>query len=551
MIDRDIHLARALLVEGNAMLRSVAAVQLRDTGVGQVTTVSRVKEARLAIEREHFDIVICNREFEGSDDNGQDLLDELRREGQLPHSTVFLMVSSQATYLQVVEAAEGGLDGILVRPYTGALLAERLMEARRRKRELADVLQALDSGQTEVALARALKRFQEKKDYAVYCGRLVAELLMRLNRPEDSHKVFAKLAEPKQAIWARLGMARAEIAAGDLAQARKSIASVLADDPGSADAHDLAGRILVEQCNFDGALDEYRQAANITPGCLLRAQHAGALAFYQGQGAEALKFLERTVSMGLQSRLFDALSLLLLALLRLDSGDAQGVIAAREHLKRLRLRAPEVQRLARFGLAIDVLTGLAGASPEAALAPFEALAAQVGDDDFDLEAANMLLATAARMRAGLRAAEAQAAMVERIALRFCVSKAMTEVLLASARRAEPAQSQIRTAQAQVLALSAQAMDDSLKGDQAGAARRLLEAGERTLNAKLLEMAGVLARRNAAAIPEAQALMARSAELLKKSCQATNHIAGIQRAGHSLGGLKLRGRTDDRPDAVVV
>ena len=126
MIDRDIHTARALLVEGNALLRSVAAEQLRSLGVGHVSQTSRVRDARLMIERESFDIIVCNREFEGSPDSGQDLLDELRRENQLPHSTVFLMVTSQASYTQVVEAAEAALDGILVRPYTATALSTRL-----------------------------------------------------------------------------------------------------------------------------------------------------------------------------------------------------------------------------------------------------------------------------------------------------------------------------------------------------------------------------------------------------------------------------------------
>ena len=62
MIDRDIHLARALLVESNPLLRSVAAAQLRDVGVGQVAQAPRVKDARLLLERGSFDIVVCNRD---------------------------------------------------------------------------------------------------------------------------------------------------------------------------------------------------------------------------------------------------------------------------------------------------------------------------------------------------------------------------------------------------------------------------------------------------------------------------------------------------------
>jgi hypothetical protein len=101
---------------------------------------------------------------------------------------------------------------------------------------------------------------------------------------------------------------------------------VLADQPDSADAHDLIGRILVEQCDFEGALREYRAAASLTPGCLLRGQHAGALAFYQGANSEALERLEHTLGLGVQSKLFDALSLVLIALLRFDAGDEAGVL---------------------------------------------------------------------------------------------------------------------------------------------------------------------------------------------------------------------------------
>jgi CheY-like chemotaxis protein len=542
VIDKDIHLARALLVENSALLRSVGAAQLRDGGVGHVAQASRVKDARLLLEREHFDIVVCNREFEGCDDSGQDLLDELRRENQLPHSTVFLMVASHATYQQVVEAGEAALDGLLVRPYTAAVLYQRLAEARHRKRELADVLQALDAGHTEVAFARALKRFQERLPYAAYCGRLAAELLLGMQRPDDARLLFEKLAQAQGAGWARLGVARSQIAAGDIASARKTIATVLADDPGSADAHDLSGRILVEQCDFDGALAAYSAAADITPGCLLRTQHAGALAFYQGRGAQALQLLQRTLHMGVQSKLFDALTLLLVAVLRFDLADGPGVAAMREQLKRYAQRFPASRRLSRLVQAADVLAGLLGATHDKALEALRALSAQAGDDDFDLESANMLLALWARVPDSVRPAPEFEALADRIAMRFCISKAIGEVLVASARREEPALGIIRRCQAQVAAWGEQAMELTLRGDPTAATHLLLAAGERTLNAKLLELAGAIARRHSAAVADADALAERAGALVQRCCLAVNHIAGIQRSGRSPGGLQLRGRS---------
>ena len=542
VIDRDIHLARALLVESNVLMRSVAAAQLRDVGVGHVSQTSRIKDARLLIEREPFDIVVCNREFEGLDDNGQDLLDELRRENLLPHATVFLMVTSQAKYHHVVEAAEASMDGILVRPYTSGLLADRLREARQRKRELADVLQALDSGHNEVALARALKRFQEQLPYATYCGRLVAELLLRMNKPDDAGKMFEKLALPHRAGWARLGQARCRLASGDMAAARKVVIEVLKDEPDNADAHDLMGRIMVELSDFDAALGAYRRASALTPGCLLRAQHSGALAFYQGETEPALKVLERSVGLGVQSRLFDALTLTLIAMLRFDAADAPGVSSMRAQLARYRERHPRAQRLKRMDLAVSVLVSLLGNAQQSALVELRELSNQVGENAFDLEAANLLLSLWARVPAALADVGEHEAVVEHIGMRFCSSKAIGEVLAASARRNEPALGILQGCQARITAVAEEAIELSLRGDPAAAVQMLMQAGEQSLNVKLLEMTCALARRHASALPDGAKLAARAAELMNRCCLPVSHIAGIQRTGRAPGGLQLRLRS---------
>jgi len=539
MIDREIHLARALLIEGNALLRSVTAAQLKDLGVGQISHATRLKDARLTLERESFDIVVCSREFSDSDHSGQDLLDELRREQLLPHSTVFIMVTARAAYHEVVEAAEASSDGLLVRPFTAAAMGDRLAEARNRKRVLGDVLRALDAGEFETAFARALKRFQDKQPYWAWCGRLAAELLLRMQRPADARKVFERLNSTHGAAWSQLGVARAQMALSDLAGARASISAVLADEPDCADAHDLLARTLVEQSDFDAALEAYRRASAITPGCLLRAQHVGALAFYQGREDEALAALERSVMLGTQSKLFDAQTLLLLAMLRFDRGDVRGVAALLDQLQKYAQRFPASRRLRRMEAAVKALGLLLSDSATRALDIARRLASEVNEPGFDLEAANIVLKLWARLLPTTRPPGEHDALIERCAQRFCVSKPIAEVLCAAARRDPSAISIIRRCQAQLAETAEAAMARSLKGDHRGAVLQLLEAGEAAHNAKLLEMGGALARRHAAAIDDAEALCGRAAELTQCWGQQSTHIAGIQRSGRSPGGLQIR------------
>lgn len=127
--------------------------------------------------------MLCDYHFDVSDTSGQDLLDELRREGLLPYSTVFCMVTSEATYAKVAEAAEAALDAYLIKPYTSANLAERLASARLRKRVLRDIFEAIENQDFETAANLCLARFEAKGKYWLYAARIGAELLLSMRPP--------------------------------------------------------------------------------------------------------------------------------------------------------------------------------------------------------------------------------------------------------------------------------------------------------------------------------------------------------------------------------
>lgn len=557
MSDRDIHKARALVVEPQATLRSILLAQLRDLGVGHAQGVARTRDARLALEREPFDIVVCAREFEGLPDNGQELLDELRREHQLPYSTVFLMLTAQASYHQVVEAGEAALDGLLIRPCSATVLQQRLLEARQRKRELAPVLQALDAGELEQALRQAVQHWQSGKRYGAWCARLAGELLLRMNRPDDALKIFEKLAAAASGsapAWARLGIARAQMAGGALAEALATASGVTEAEPGNADAWDLEGRVQVELNRFDAALACYQRAVDITPSCLLRNQHAGALAYHQGQAELSRTCLDRAVAMGVQSRLFDGLTLALLAVLRFDAGEADGLRQAAQQLARYRERFAESRRLQRFEQLVQTLAALLQGDAARADDGIAALSAEAGHDDFDLEAATLLLGLWARVPAERRDSAAHEALLRRLGLRFVTGRAMAELLAGSARREAAAVAAFQQCQAELGQASERAMDRALQGDAAGAVAALLQSARQTLNAKTMDVALAIGRRALEAQPQAattlEPLLHELRTLQARSCRAASPIAGLQRSGRSPGGLTLRMKSTESPNAVA-
>ncbi|WP_269629593.1 response regulator [Pelomonas sp. BJYL3] len=538
MLDKDIQEACALVIDSNATSRSLMAAQLRELGVGTVRQATRVKDARIILEHKAYDIVLCDYHFDGSDMSGQDLLDELRRENLLPYSTVFVMVTGEATYAKVAEAAEAALDAYLIKPYTSASLSDRLSSARHRKRVLKDIFEAIEQQNFELAAQLCLKRFEERAQFWLYAARIGAELLLRLNRLEDARKLYDAIIEAKTVPWARLGVARTELASGNLVAAKRTLEALIGDMPDHADSYDVMGRVQMEQGEITDALRTYRTAANLTPGCLLRQQRAGTLAFYAGERDEALKQLERAMINGLRSKLFDMFTLVLIALMRFDQRDGKNLKLVHEAMLREIERAPKATRLLRFGTMIQGLRLLYERRVADALQLAREMSQELDREAFDLEAASLLLAFWIRFSGQEIQLEEIKDLITRIGLRYCTSKASTEVLIAMCEKQEMAMTELRECHARIFGIAETAMRHTMRGSARVGVELLIQQGEETRNAKLIDMAQAVLKRHAEKIEDAEQLNVQI-EALQKRFVLPLGVTISRRNVRQAGGLALR------------
>jgi CheY-like chemotaxis protein len=538
-LDHDIHTCRALVIDGNPTSRSVLTAQLRDFGVGTVVQSGRIKDARNILEHRQFDIVLCDYHFDGSEMSGQDLLDELRREQLLPFSTVFVMVTGEASYAKVAEAAESALDGYLIKPHNATSLGERLREARQRKRVLRQIFENIESGALAVAAALCQARFDKRALYWLYAARIGAELYLRLDKHPEAQTLYAAVVEARALPWAKLGIARVQLAAGQIAPARRTLDALVGEMPQHADSYDVLGRVLVEQGEMQAAFEIYQKAAELTPGSVTRLLHAGTLAFYAGQAQQAIVTLERACVVGIGSKMFDDHALVLLALLQFDARDGKGLQRTHDHLSRRMERAKDGARLQRFDAALTVLRCLHDKKLAEAMRAVRELTDEVEGVQMDMESACNVVALWARLNSQEIQLDEMPAQVARVAQRFCVSRAATEMLVAAAQGSEPAATLIRESHANISATAEKAMGHAVNGAPTEAVKLLLAQGAETRNAKLIELAGLVAQRHQEKIPEVEALSAAAKELQQRYCGHGAHLIGARQGGRSAGGLRLR------------
>ena len=535
----DLYGATALVIDGNPTSRSILVSQLREMGARTVAQSPRITDARRQLEFRTFDVVVCEQHFPNDTGTGQALLDDLRRAGLLPFATVFIMVTAEAAYSKVAEAAESALDSYLLKPFTASQLAQRIGQARHRKTVLKDIFEAVEGGRYERAAELCLRRFQQRDDYWLYAARVGAELLLRLERYDEAQRLYEAVVEAKALPWAKLGVARAQLEAGQSQKASQTLQGLINGEPGYADAYDVMGRAQIELGNFDAALAAYRMATDLTPSSISRLQRHGMLAHYCGQGALAEELLARSVRLGLDSKMFDAQSLVLLGFMRFEAGDRKGLQRYLDDALRMVERHPKSLRLRRLAQVLEIALLLHDAQVARVLSQVRAMMATITEADFDFEAAcnlTTLLAYQAQRAIQIDEVEERLTVLGR---RFCTSKALTALLAQAANAHPPYAERLSTLHNEVLGIVEHAMRQSLAGNPRAAVLELIEQGRATCNAKIIESAWGVLKRYESRIDDAAALADVIQPLRERYQSYANKSVIGDKAARQAGGVSLR------------
>lgn len=530
---------KALVADPNATSRSILAAQLREFGVDQVIQVGRVSDARRALEVRRFDVVMCEQYFTGEGTTGPELLDDLRNAQLLPYATVVIMITGEASYDRVAEAAEAALDSYLLKPHTAAALGERLEQARERKRHLGAIFSAIEAQEFDQAARLCLQRFQQRGKYWLYAARIGAELLLRLNRHDAARKLYDAVIAAQAVPWARLGIARAEVASGEPAAALSTLDALITSQPGYADAYDVMGRVQVDQGQLEQALLTFRQACELTPHSIGRLQKQGMLAYYMGQHEEAGRALDRAATLGLKSKMFDEQSLVLLAFVRFRERDSKALLRCRDTLARAHERKGST-RLARFHALVEVLALMLQKQLAAALDATRALAGDIDREDFDVESACNVLSLLAELSAAELQLDEIDSWVDSVAMRFSTTRGIGELLARAAGAHAAFVERIRAAHHRVTELAEKSLAHALAGNPAAAVEALIAHGEKTRNAKLLDMARSTLTRHRARIDQAGQLETTVDNLRRRWSPSAASTPIVMDQGRSAGGLRLSG-----------
>ena len=114
---------KILIVDDFSTMRRIIKNLLRDLGYNNTHEADDGNTALPMLKNGDYQFVVTDWNMPGM--QGIDLLKAIRLDDKLKHLPV-LMVTAEAKREQIIEAAQAGVNGYVVKPFTAATLKEKL-----------------------------------------------------------------------------------------------------------------------------------------------------------------------------------------------------------------------------------------------------------------------------------------------------------------------------------------------------------------------------------------------------------------------------------------
>lgn len=317
----------ALVIDDIGAMRHALRSQLQWMGMNQVKCVADADEALEQIKDRYYDLILCDYNLNKAS-SGQHFLEYLRHEHLISAKTVFVMVTAEAEYAFVANAAEFAPDDYILKPCPEKKLRARLERLFDRRNFLLPALTAMDEKDylKVVGECERLMGMTTNERWLLGALKLKAEAQLALGDTTSLITTYEQaLALRDNVPWIKIGFARVRLLLNDLPDAEEMAKQIIADNPTYVAAYELLAEIKRKQGDEEGAHEMMEQSAKILPTAK-RFRTISESAFLLGKLDEAKNFSESAIKLSGGSMTEKPDDYLSLAQIQTDMGDPQAAV---------------------------------------------------------------------------------------------------------------------------------------------------------------------------------------------------------------------------------
>lgn len=268
---------RVLIVDRHSPARDSLRLMLGALGVTAVHGAGSSAEVIRQVKGNRFDIILSDFVLDDGRD-GQQLLEELRHAHLIPLATVYMIITSERSYTNVVALAELSPDDYLIKPFTSEQLQARLVRSIYKKHVLRKIYEQIERGELHEAIAACDRVIQQQPMYQYDALRFKGELLHQLGQTAEAEAVYRRVLEGRIAPWAKMGLATALRDRNALDEAEQLAEQVLQEAPDFLSTYDFLASVHEAQGKLKEAQTVLQRAADVSPHNTVRQRLVGDVA---------------------------------------------------------------------------------------------------------------------------------------------------------------------------------------------------------------------------------------------------------------------------------
>ena len=288
---------RVLIIDDHPGMRSSMRAILSAFGVVFVEMASTANEAIRRLQAKPFDIIICDY-FLGDGSDGQQLLEQMRRNNLITLSTIFVMVTAERVYEKVVSAVELAPDDYLIKPFSGEVPRSRLERVMIKKHAFAAIYKLIESNKLAEATQLCTELTKHNNKYTIDILRLLAELYVTQGKFEEAQGIYQQVVQMRAVPWARMGLATMFHVKQNHQEAEALLEEVIDEAPEYMAAYDLLSKVCEAQDKTERAQQVLQRAVAASPLTAHRQKDMGQLAMRNGDMETAEKAFANVVERG-------------------------------------------------------------------------------------------------------------------------------------------------------------------------------------------------------------------------------------------------------------
>lgn len=289
-----------LVVDDFENFRLSVKQMVRAFGVEAIEVAINGEDAVARCEREHFDVILCDYNL-GAGKNGQQVLEELRFNKILKHTSIFVLVTAETSKDMVMGALEYLPDGYLTKPITKSVLQKRLDTMIEQREALKPINDAVDKEEIDKAINLLDQEIKANTRYVTWCLRTLANLYYQKKEYKLARHIYENVLTKRDIGWARLGMSKVQIAQGDHEQAIEGLTGLLKSNANLIEAYDALAEAYMKLGKSKQAQQTLSEAVAISPHAILRQQKLASVAETNRDYDAASNAYRSTMKLGFNS----------------------------------------------------------------------------------------------------------------------------------------------------------------------------------------------------------------------------------------------------------